>query len=77
MSRRARPRRTRRATITLRGPTELPADLAGIHAAGAAFWPLLLARELDDAMLHLRLNEPAVGLLVFRSDGDPGTGVGR
>ncbi len=31
----------------------------------------MLARELDDALLHLRLNEPAIGLLVFRSDGDP------
>ena len=61
----------RAATITLRGPTELPADASGIHAAGAGFWPLLLARELDDALLHLRLNEPAIGLLVFRSDGDP------
>jgi benzoyl-CoA-dihydrodiol lyase len=61
----------RAATITLRGPTELPADPRGIHEAGAGFWPLLLARELDDALLHLRLNEPAVGLLVFRSDGDP------
>jgi benzoyl-CoA-dihydrodiol lyase len=61
----------RRATITLRGPAELPADLAGIHAAGAAFWPLAMARELDDVILHLRLNEPELGLLVFRSEGDP------
>jgi benzoyl-CoA-dihydrodiol lyase len=61
----------RRATITLLGPESLPADLAGIHAAGAAFWPLALARELDDAILHLRLNEPELGLLVFGSAGDP------
>jgi benzoyl-CoA-dihydrodiol lyase len=60
-----------RATITLSGPRSLPADLTGIHAAGAAFWPLALARELDDAMLHLRLNEQELGLLVFRSEGDP------
>jgi len=64
-------RAERRATITVRGPDEMPADLAGLHAAGAGFWPLALARELDDAILHLRLNEPALGLLVFRSDGDP------
>ncbi len=59
------------ATITLTGPADLPADLRGIHDAGARFWPLLLARELDDALLHLRLNEPSVGLIVFRSIGDP------
>src|SRR5882672_5910839 len=35
-----------RATITIRGPKQIPADLAGIHAAGAAFWPLATAREL-------------------------------
>jgi benzoyl-CoA-dihydrodiol lyase len=61
----------RRATITLLGPGSLPGDLAGIHAAGAAFWPLALARELDDAILHLRLNEQELGLVVFRSEGDP------
>ena len=59
------------AVITVRGPAELPADLAGIHAAGAAFWPLAMARELDDAILHLRLNEPELGILVFRTEGDP------
>ena len=61
----------RRATITLRGPGELPTELAGVHAAGAAFWPLALARELDDAILHLRLNEPDLGVLVLRAEGDP------
>jgi benzoyl-CoA-dihydrodiol lyase len=60
-----------RATITIGGPKGLPADLPGIHAAGAAFWPLAIARELDDAILHLRLNEPELGLVVFRSEGDP------
>ncbi len=59
------------ARITLRGPEALPADLADIHAEGAEFWPLALARELDDAILHLRLNEPELGLLIFRSEGDP------
>src|SRR5207245_1552968 len=43
----------RRATITVRGPAQPPGDLAGIHAEGAAFWPLAMARELDDAILHL------------------------
>jgi benzoyl-CoA-dihydrodiol lyase len=62
----------RRAEITALGRTGLPADLAGIHAAGAEFWPLALARELDDAILHLRANEPELGTIVFRSEGDPG-----
>ena len=64
-------RDARRATITVLGPDHLPAGLAEIHAAGAAFWPLAAARELDDALLHLRLNEPAIGLLVLRTEGDP------
>jgi benzoyl-CoA-dihydrodiol lyase len=64
-------RRGRRATITLLGPETIAAHLAAIHAAGDTFWPLALARELDDALLHLRLNEPDLGLLVFRSEGDP------
>jgi benzoyl-CoA-dihydrodiol lyase len=61
----------RRATITLSGPGALPADLAGIHAEGDGFWPLAVARELDDAILHLRLNEPELGLLLLRTEGDP------
>jgi benzoyl-CoA-dihydrodiol lyase len=64
-------RAQRRAMVTLLGPRDLPSDPAGIHAQGAAFWPLAVARELDDAVMHLRLNEPALGLIVFRSEGDP------
>ena len=60
-----------RAEITVRGPTEPPTDLAGIHAQGAGFWPLAVARELDDAILHLRANEPELGIIVFRSEGEP------
>jgi benzoyl-CoA-dihydrodiol lyase len=59
------------AVITVCGPAELPSDLAGIQAGGAGFWPLAMARELDDAILHLRLNEPELGILVFRSEGNP------
>src|SRR4051812_17465187 len=65
----ARP--ARRATVPVLGPAQPPADLAGIRNAGAAFWPLAMARELDDAILHLRFNEPELGLVVFRSEGDP------
>jgi benzoyl-CoA-dihydrodiol lyase len=61
----------RRAAVTVRGPETIPSGLAGIHAAGDTFWSLAMARELDDALLHLRLNEPDLGLLVFRSEGDP------
>jgi benzoyl-CoA-dihydrodiol lyase len=61
----------RAATITIQGPTDLPGDLRGLLDRGAAFWPLAMARELDDALLHLRLNEPSIGLIVFRSVGDP------
>jgi len=64
-------RARRRAAITVRGPAGAPEDLAGIHDEGAAFWPLAMARELDDAILHLRFNEPELGIIVFRSEGDP------
>src|SRR5207248_11455473 len=64
-------RERRLAEITVHGPSELPADVAGIHSAGADFWPLAMPRELDDAILHLRLNEPELGILVFRSEGEP------
>ena len=57
-------RTERRAEIAIVGPTE-------IGVVGADFWPLTMARELDDALLHLRLNEPTLGLIVFRSEGDP------
>jgi benzoyl-CoA-dihydrodiol lyase len=64
-------RARRCAVVTVRGPDALPADLTGIHGAGAEFWPLAIARELDDAILHLRLNEPTLGLIVLRTEGDP------
>jgi benzoyl-CoA-dihydrodiol lyase len=65
-------RSTRRAIVTLNGPgTQPPATVEAIAQQGAAFWPLRLARELDDAILHLRLNEPAIGVLIFKSQGEP------
>jgi benzoyl-CoA-dihydrodiol lyase len=64
-------REQRRAEITVLGPDHTP-NAAGIHAEGARFWPLALARALDDAVLHLRCNEPELGILVFRSEGDIG-----
>jgi benzoyl-CoA-dihydrodiol lyase len=63
-------RGNRRAEITVIGPDQV-LDLAALHAQGAACWPLALARALDDAILHLRANEPDLGIIVFRSEGDP------
>ncbi len=63
----------RRATITVRGPEAAPPDdAAAMHALGDQFWPLRVARELDDAILELRLNELEMGTLVFKSEGDAG-----
>ena len=65
-------RAARRATITIAGPSEdAPADMEAFQAQGADAYLLKLARELDDAILHLRLNELESGLVVFRSQGDP------
>jgi len=59
------------AEITVAGPATVPpTNLEGIHSAGAGFWPLALARELDDLILHLRANEEKIGIWVFRSAGN-------
>lgn len=59
------------ALFTVRGPeAPTPTDAAGIHAAGVGFWPLALARDLDDAILHLRANEAELGTWVLRTEGD-------
>jgi benzoyl-CoA-dihydrodiol lyase len=64
-------RANRAATILIFAPKEMPPqDAAAIHAAGASFWPLALARELDDAILELRSNEGDIGTWVFRSQGN-------
>ena len=61
----------RTAEFLVKGPAEgPPADAAEMRDLGVAFWPLALARELDDAILHLRLNAPEVGLWILRSEGD-------
>jgi benzoyl-CoA-dihydrodiol lyase len=64
--------RARLAIVTLRGPeTAPPASAEAMVAQGAAFWPLALARELDDAILDIRANEFDVAAIVFKSSGDP------
>ncbi len=62
----------RNATLTVRAPEGAqPNTVEAIHAAGAAWWPLAFARELDDALLMLRTNELDLGLIVLRTEGDP------
>src|SRR5215211_4683085 len=64
-------RERRAAKFRVKGPAAAPpADAAAVHAQGATFWPLALARELDDAMMHLRLNETEIGTWVLLSQGD-------
>ena len=59
------------ATITIQAPDAAPpSDRAAIHAAGVTFWPLALARELDDAIMELRFNEQTVGTWVFKTTGN-------
>ncbi|WP_417674902.1 2,3-epoxybenzoyl-CoA dihydrolase [Roseibium sp.] len=60
------------ATIMITGPDgDAPASIDELHRQGASAWILRLARELDDALLHLRLNELEIGVVVFKSLGDP------
>ncbi len=47
-----------------------PTTAEQIHELGAAYWPLQAYRELDDALLHLRVNEPLIGLVCVRTEGD-------
>ena len=61
-----------RATITIKGPdADAPADMDAFTAMGADNWMLRCARELDDAILHLRNNEKELGLIEFQTQGDP------
>jgi benzoyl-CoA-dihydrodiol lyase len=65
-------RSERLAVITLRGPeAPPPASAEAMVGEGAQFWPLRLARELDDAILDIRANEYDVAAIVFKSSGDP------
>ena len=60
------------ASVTIAGPDGAPpASADALAEQGARAWVLRAARELDDAILHLRLNEPEIGVLVLRTTGDP------
>ena len=64
-------RKARRATLTVTAPATAPATgIDDIVAAGAAWWPLLMARELDDAILMLRTNDLEIGTWVLKTSGD-------
>jgi benzoyl-CoA-dihydrodiol lyase len=65
-------RASRIAVVTLKSAEDAaPADAEAMAAQGAGFWPLQMARELDDAILHLRFNETQIAAIVFKSVGDP------
>jgi benzoyl-CoA-dihydrodiol lyase len=58
-------------TIVVHGPSDPePASLEAAHALGDKFWPLAVARELEDAILHLRTNEQAIGVMLLRTEGN-------
>jgi benzoyl-CoA-dihydrodiol lyase len=61
----------RSATLEIQAPdNEAPANLADIKKQGVGFWPLAVARAIDDALLHLRFNEPTLGTLIIKTSGD-------
>jgi benzoyl-CoA-dihydrodiol lyase len=61
----------RYADLTIHGPEgKQPATADEIHELGDAYWPLQVYRELDDALLFLRVNEPLIGLVCIRTKGD-------
>jgi benzoyl-CoA-dihydrodiol lyase len=66
-------RHGRSATLEIRAPDEdAPASVGEIKKQGVDFWPLAVARALDDALLHLRFNEPMLGTLIIKTSGDGG-----
>lgn len=63
-------REKRYADLTVRGPeADLPSALDEIEKLGDSYWPLRAYRELDDMLLHLRVNEPEIGLICLRTEG--------
>ena len=67
-------RNKRTATFTVKAPVgEQPGDIAGIEAQGAAWYPLAMARELEDAILQMRTNENDIGLWLIKTEGEAAT----
>jgi benzoyl-CoA-dihydrodiol lyase len=64
-------REGRYAELTVRGPAgSQPSSVDEIVALGDSYWPLRAYRELDDALLYMRLNEPEIGLVLVRTEGE-------
>ena len=61
----------RSATLEIQAPEEhAPANIDEIKKQGVSFWPLAVARAIDDALLHLRFNEPTLGTLIIKTSGN-------
>ncbi len=64
-------RTARTATMEIQAPaSDAPVDVVALKEEGAKFWPLAVIREIDDALLHLRFNEPTLGTLIIKTSGD-------
>ena len=71
-------RENRNVTLQIRGPgSAAPNGMADVMSMGDRFWPLALVRQLDDALLHLRFNEPDIGTIIITSAGAAGTVEGH
>lgn len=65
-------REKRSAVMTVKAPTTaVETTPEAIHAAGDQFWPLKVFREIDDAILRIRVNEREIGTVVLKAEGDP------
>ena len=58
------------ATITLKAPETAVTELSAIRAQGVQWWPIAAFRALEDMLLHLRFNQPEIGCVVLRTEGD-------
>ena len=64
-------RAKRTAVFTVKSPSAVqPTDIAGIEAAGDQWYPLAMARELEDAILQMRTNELDIGIWLIKTQGD-------
>ncbi len=70
-------RSDRIASVTIKAPESVgPTDAASIRAMGAEWWPLAAFREWDDVLLRMRFNEPLIGTLLIKTEGDLETILG-
>ncbi|MDE2277184.1 MAG: benzoyl-CoA-dihydrodiol lyase [Burkholderiales bacterium] len=72
-------RARRTAVFTVKGPSSesgaQPTDATGIEALGDAWYPLAMCRELEDAILQMRTNEPEIGMWLVRTEGEVGAAL--